>query len=140
MKMTICGSIGFINKMKDIKEKLEKLGHEVLVPLSVEINQGKSYWNELKTSNFEKFLDLKGERMLGHFDKVKSSDAVLVLNYDRNGVENYIGGNTFVEMAIAFEHNKKIFILNPIPKNVNYDEEIKSMRPLVINGDLTKIR
>jgi hypothetical protein len=139
MKITICGSLKFIKEMKAAKEELERLGHNVLLPLSAEINQPKEYWNDLKTNDFDKFCESKGERMLGHFDKVKSSDAVLVLNYEKDGKKNYIGGNTLVEMAVAFEHRKKIFLLNPIPEDSSYMEEISSMKPTIIDGDLKRI-
>lgn len=29
MKITICGSIAFFDKMQDAKKKLEKMGHEI---------------------------------------------------------------------------------------------------------------
>lgn len=125
--------------MREVKEQLENLGHEVLVPLSVETNQDKKYWNNIKLNNFENFLDIKGKRMLGHFGKIKSSDAILVLNYEKDEKKNYIGGNTFIEMAIAFEHNKKIFLLNSTPKESSYAEEIESMKPVIINNDLKKV-
>ena len=139
MKITICGSVKFIKEMKDIKEQLERMGHNVLLPLSAEINQPKEYWNDMKRNEFDKFCEVKGERMIGHFDKVKSSDAVLVLNYEKDGKKNYIGGNTLIEMGVAFEHAKKIFLLNPIPKDSSYMEETSSMKPIVINGELKNI-
>lgn len=139
MKITICGSTKFIKEMMEVKERLETLGQEVLVPLSAEINQDKDYWNNMKLNDFDKFLNTKRKRMLGHFDKIKSSDAILVLNYDKGDKKNYIGGNTFIEMAIAFEHGKKIFLLNPAPKESSYIEEIESMKPVVINGSLDNI-
>ena len=140
MKITICGSVTFVKEMMETKEQLKKLGHEVLVPLSAETNQYKEYWNRMKREEFGKFLEIKGERMLGHFDKIKSSDAILVLNYDKKGKRNYIGGNTFIEMAIAFEHSKKIFLLNPIPEESSYMEEIASMKPIIVNCDLKNIK
>ena len=139
MKITICGSTAFVKEMKEVKEQLVKLGHDVLVPLSVERGEDKSFWNDLRQNDFEKFSSAKGERMIGHFNKVKSSDAILVLNYDKAGKKNYIGGNTFLEMAIAFDNRKKIFLLNETPMDSTYFEEMASMQPIVINGDLTKI-
>lgn len=139
MKITICGSTKFIKKMRECKEKLESLGHEVIVPLSAELNQDKEYWNNFKKRDSEKFLNVKRERMIGHFNEVKSSEAILVLNYDKEGKKNYIGGNTFLEMAIALEHGKKIFLLNQPSKDSPYIEEIESMHPIVLNGDLNKI-
>jgi len=140
MKITICGSVTFVKEMVEVKERLENLGHKVLVPHSAEINQDKKYWNQFKAKNRDNFLDIKGERMIGHFNKIKSSDAVLILNYDKNEKKNYIGGNTFIEMAIAFEHGKKIFLINPIPKESPYIDEIESMKPFILNGELGNIK
>jgi diphthamide synthase subunit DPH2 len=140
MKITICGSVTFVKEMMEVKERLENLGHKVLVPLSAEINQNKEYWKRLKAKNRDNFLDVKGERMIGHFNKIKSSDAVLILNYEKNGKKNYIGGNTFIEMAVAFEHDKKIFLINPIPKESSYIDEIEAMRPFVLNDQLGNIK
>jgi hypothetical protein len=138
MKITICGSLQFIAQMMDVKSKLEQKGYTVLVPLSAEINQSKDWWNKLKSEDIMKFASSKGERMMGHFDKIKSSDAVLVLNYDKEEKKNYIGANTLMEMAVAFENNKKIFILNELAEGSNY-EEIISMSPIILNGNLESI-
>jgi len=80
MKITICGSTKFVKEMRECKGKLESLGHEVIVPISAEMNQDKEYWNNFKKKDFEKFLNVKRERMIGHFNEVKSSEAILVLN------------------------------------------------------------
>ena len=143
MKITICGSIKFIKEMMETKQKLVELGHDVLVPLSAEIGQTKQYWIDLKQNKFDEFLVARRERMLGHFDKIKSSDAILVLNYDKEGIKNYIGGATFGEMMVAFKYNKKIFLLNPIPtdeKLAVMRDEIECVKPVVINGNLDLIK
>ena len=74
-----------------------------------------------------------------HFDKIDLCDGILVTNFDKDGVENYIGCNTFLEMGYAFATAKKIFVLNPLP-NAAYKEELLGMQPTIINGDLSKIR
>ena len=76
--------------------------------------------------------------MLLHFEKVAWAEAVLILNYDKNNIKNYIGPNTLIEMALALYLGKKIFLLNPIPE-MNYKEEILGVMPIVINGDLRLI-
>ncbi len=139
MKITLCGSIKFVKEMREMKSLLEEQGHEILIPLSAELNQDKTFWNEIKINNIEEFASLKGGRMKGHFDKIKESDAILVLNYDKDGRINYIGPNTFLEMAIAFDCNKKIFVLNPLAENDPNFEELISMSPIIVNGDLSKI-
>lgn len=68
-------------------------------------------------------------------DVIKEMDAVLVLNYDKNGQKNYIGGATFLEIYDAFRLNKKIFFINDIPEGILKDELI-GFNPTVINGNL----
>lgn len=77
--------------------------------------------------------------MLKHSTKViENNDAVLVLNLKKDGVENYIGGATFLEMYDAFRLNKKIFLWNDIPEGTLRDEII-GFNPVVINSDLSKV-
>ncbi|OGQ22975.1 MAG: hypothetical protein A3I05_06060 [Deltaproteobacteria bacterium RIFCSPLOWO2_02_FULL_44_10] len=61
---------------------------------------------------------------------------ILVLNYDKNGIKGYIGGNSFLEMGFAYIQKKPIYLLNEIPEIAFYDTEIKAMKPIVIYGEL----
>ena len=63
----------------------------------------------------------------------------MVLNHDKNGVANYIGGNSFLEMGFAYVLGKKIFLLNEIPESKLIKQEIVAMQPKILNGDLSKI-
>lgn len=74
-----------------------------------------------------------------YFEKIKESDAILVLNFDKKGIKNYIGGAIFLEMGFAHILGKQIFLLNEIP-DISYKEEIKAMQPTVLNGDLNKVK
>ena len=146
MKITICGSIAFQDEVLSVKEKLEKLGHEVKVwPLKLEDGKGqlisaKEYYKIRKiAADDEKWVwDRKAEAVLRHFNKVDWSDAILVANYDKNDVKGYIGGNTLMEIGLAFFLKKKIYLLNQIPE-LSYKEEILGVKPIILNGDLTKI-
>ena len=60
---------------------------------------------------------------------------MLVLNFDKNGQKNYIGGATFLEMYDAFRLDKKIFIYNDIPEGM-LNDEIIVFSPVVLNGNL----
>ena len=78
--------------------------------------------------------------MIRHSEEVISNmDAVLVLNYDKNGQKNYIGGATFLEIYDAFRFGKKIFFVNDLPEGMLKDELI-GFNGLVINGDLGEIK
>lgn len=146
MKITICGSIAFYDEMVDLKEELEKLGNEIkLPPNEIEDEFGnmisvKEHYNRKKaeTNNESSILDRVGKAMKMHFRKIEWGDAVLILNYDKNGIPNYVGGNTLLELGLAFHLNKKLFLLNDIPE-MSYKEEIIGMKPVIINKDLTLI-
>ena len=144
MKITICGSIAFIDEMLETKKKLEELGHEVMMP-PTEVNDengrpipAKKYYAIRKISDESAnwVWERKAEAIRTHFDKVVWADAVLILNYDKNNVPHYIGANTLLEMGLAFHHGKKIYLLNPIP-GISYKEEILGMRPSIVNGNLS---
>ncbi len=147
MKITICGSIAFFDEMLEVKEKLEQLGHEVDLPPTEIIDENgrmisvKEYYRlrkEEHNSNDSWIWTRKKEAILNHFRKIKWADVVLVLNYEKNNIAGYIGGNTLIEMGLALWLKKKIFLLNEIPEIV-YKEEILGMQPIVLNGDLRNL-
>lgn len=142
MKISICGSLDFIPEMKKSADQLVKLGHQVLLPKSAEmVLAGETTVEEIKEDNESgkgAERKIKIDAIKRHYKKIAESDAILVLNYTKKGVENYIGGNTFLEMGFAHVLDKKIFLLNPIPQML-YTDEVKAMTPVVLNGDLSKI-
>jgi hypothetical protein len=138
MKITICGSMKFYLEMKAIRDGLEVLGHEVLVPMEVENNTVPIEASDEATDAEKISAKIEYNFIREHFFKIQVSEAILVLNYDKNGIKNYVGGNTFLEMGYAFGLGKKIFLINPVP-DINYAIEMHSMQPIVIDGDLTKI-
>jgi len=146
MKITICGSVAFQDEALFLKEKLEKLGHEVkLWPLELKDEKGqlistREYYQIRRIANEnEKWVwDRKAEAILEHFNKIAWADAILVLNYEKNNIKGYIGGNTLMEMGLAFFLKKKIYLLFQIPE-LPYKEEILGLKPIIINGDLNKI-
>lgn len=146
MKITICGSVAFIDEMLETKKKLEELGHEVKMP-PTEVNDkngrpipAKEYYAIRKTSDASAnwVWERKAEAMKDHFAKVVWADAVLILNHSKNDIPHYMGANTLLEMGLAFYHDKKIYLFNPIPE-ISYKEEILGMRPTILNGDLSLI-
>jgi hypothetical protein len=98
MKITICGSIAFYKEMEEVKLSLEQLGHQVdLPPYQVKDENGnmipvKEYYERRKqeVNDISRIWERKKEAMKNHFVKVERADAVLVLNYDKNNIPNYI--------------------------------------------------
>ena len=134
MTITICGSIKFYDEMLDVKSKLEAAGHDVLMPIKAE---GVDYWSEDNTSRVE--AKKKFGFISEHMDKIDKSDAILVVNITKGDVENYIGANTFLEMGFAYFRNKAVYLLNGIPDQKYIDDEISTIEPVIINGDLSRV-
>lgn len=73
-----------------------------------------------------------------YYNAIVSSDAILVLNFEKNGIANYIGGNTLMEIAFAHVNDKKIFLLNDVPE-ISYRDEILAMYDAALDGKLENI-
>ena len=137
MKITICGSTNFVPEIKKIRDKLKDRGHEVFSLAWTDLSFQEI---DAKKNNREKFInELKPKLLIEHFNKILKSDAILVVNLEKNGIKNYIGGNTLMEIGFAHVLNKKIYLFNPIPK-ISYADETEAMKPIILNGDLSKIK
>jgi len=137
VKIVICGSMSFAKKMLEAKEFLEKQGHECFVPREIE-SQIIDNWEDEGGSVVAQ-REIKHNFIKRHYVRIKGSDAILVLNYDKDNVQNYIGGNTFLRIGFACILGKKIFLLNKIPNIKLIKQELEIMRPVILNGDLSRI-
>jgi hypothetical protein len=134
MKIAIVASMKFSKEMVDTSKYLKKQGHTTILPVGVEKHIDNGSLKKEEDSNTK----IKGDLIRGYYEKIEDSDALLVLNYDKNGIPNYIGGNTFIEMAFACVLNKPIYLLNPIP-DISYTVEIEAMEPIILNGELDMV-
>jgi hypothetical protein len=123
--------------MMELCQQLEAMGHGAFMSKFGPLFVGK---------NDEEKESIKLEQKYNHdairefWKLMQDADTLLVANFDKNGIKNYIGGNTFLEMGFAHVLNQKIYLLNPIPKMPYYETEIIAMRPIVIKGDLGLIK
>jgi len=141
MKITLCGSIKFAKELVEIYHQLEKLGHQPLMHeemFGIADGTAKELIQEISQNHPE--VKRKYGFIKWWYDCIKNSDAVLVCNFDKNGIKNYIGGNTLMEIGFAHVNDKKVFLLNPIPEGVSYSDEIKAMVDVVLNGRLELIK
>ncbi|MFH1637982.1 MAG: hypothetical protein ABIB71_06160 [Candidatus Woesearchaeota archaeon] len=132
MRIAICGSVAFAKDMLDTKQKLEEMCHTVKVPMNLE----KYVTGSVKVE--DKWEKLEHDVIKAYYKVIKNSEAILVMNKDKNDIENYVGGNTLIEIAFAHVLDKKIYFLNPIPQ-MSYTGEIEFMSPVILDGDLTRI-
>ncbi len=106
MKIGVIGSMQFTDKMLEFCEKLKELGHEGFVTDLHKAMIGKNS-DEIEVIKIDQKNNKDAIREF--WNAMQGADAVLVLNYDKNGVKNYIGGNTFLEIGFAHVLNQKIF-------------------------------
>ena len=136
MKIVICASMSASQKVIEIKEKLEKAGHRIIIPSRTEQYANGTLPQESRRESVAN--KVHGDLLRKYFNEIKESDAILAVNFDKDGIENYIGGNTFLEMGFAHVLGKKLFLLNNI-SNISYRDEIVAMQPIILNGNLNNI-
>lgn len=134
MKILLICSKAFYGKLTDYKTNLEKLGHEIYMP-----NCWDAPETEARFRGTPEHHVFKAKMFRQSEGVIKNMDAVLVLNFNKNGQENYIGGATFLEIYDAFRMNKKIYFVNDIPNNMLKDELI-GFNPIIIGNDFSKIK
>ncbi len=137
MKIGIIGSMQFTDKMIEVREKLRVFGHDAFIADLHKTMVGKTDYEIEKIKLHQKYnMDAIRE----FWNMMQGADAVLVLNYDKNGIKNYVGGNTLMEIGFAHVLNQKIFMLNSIPEMSYCKTEIKAVKPIILNGDFSKIK
>lgn len=140
MKITICGSVKFADKLVEIYKELEKFGHEPIMHkemFGIADGTARELIDGIEINHSE--IKKKHNFIKAWYDLIVSGDAILVCNFDKNGIKNYIGGNTLMEIGFAHVNDKKVFLLNSVP-DVSYADEIKAMVDEVVDGNLSKIK
>jgi len=137
MKIGVIGSMQYTEQLLDVRDKLRALGHDAFVTDLHVPFIGKSA-EEKERIKIEQKNNQDAIREF--WNAMQGADAVLVVNLDKHGIKNYIGGNTFLEMGFAHVLNQQIFLLNEIPNMPYYETEIVAMKPVILNGDLTQVK
>jgi hypothetical protein len=82
---------------------------------------------------------MKESAINDHYEKIDWCDGILVVNHEKRGISGYIGGNTLIEIGVAFYLKKKIYILNPVSSELTYKQEIMGMKPIMLNNNLSLV-
>lgn len=132
MKICICCSLSFPDEAQKIANELTELGHEVLLPHGIEVRA-------IERPDFDPVAakhDNGYDAMRAHFAKIREADALLVCNFAKKGIDNYIGANTFLEMGYAYSLEKPIFTLNKLPDMPYINDELLAYEVTELNGNL----
>lgn len=138
MKIFLAASSSFWDKLPEKKKALEALGHEVILPSTIEDPElEQRIW---KNDGYGAHAELVRKLFQDSEERVgKRCDAIYLLNYEKHGVPGYVGGAALIELYIAHREYKKIFLENDIEKGPMYDE-IMGFAPVFVHGELDKIK
>jgi len=141
MNIYVIGSNHFMEHMVHIKNSLCELGFGGWIhPHYEALVRGEMQDQIERDKNGEAALIKRENNYLHqHYAHILKSDAGLVVNDEKHGVPNYIGGNVLIEMGQAYVNHKKIFLLNEIPYDTPLSDEIIAMDPIPLTGDLKNI-
>lgn len=143
LNLAICASASFYTEVIEFSYKLEDLGINVILPMTAAKMKNEHHENdEAKTDWATEDIGYHGKSVLirGHFDEIAKSDAILVMNYEKHGKQNYIGPNVLMEMAVAFYLNKPIYVLNEQPEESPLIDEILGLEPIFLSGDILRLK
>lgn len=120
--VVLCGSMKIKDRIVEVSQDLEKLGFNVLLP--VECMQG-----------LDKVIASRA-----HFNRIAdpNNEIILIVNDTKNGIENYIGPNSFAEIAFGFFYNKRVYLLNDIYEP--YIDELLGWKVIPLKGKLKNIK
>jgi hypothetical protein len=120
-----------LHLMHQLADELHRLGIVAVVPtpdddISPELSRRQI--DSRKAAASRRYMQLIQNR---------STAAVLVVNPDRYDQLDYIGPNTFGEIAVAFASGRAIYIYQGMPQM--YEEELRAWGSIELNGDITSL-
>ncbi len=120
--IVLCGSMKVKEKIIEVANVLKNEGYNVLLP--VECMEG-----------LDKIIASRA-----HLDRIckKENEILLIINESKIGIENYIGPNTFAEIAFGFYFHKRVYLLNDIYEP--YKDELIGWNIIPLKGNLKLIK
>lgn len=130
-RIVLIGSMGVYSNVLQFAAQLNSSGIATIVP-----EEEDSVVQQLSLFDFEQF---KRRVSFAYLRKIRDprTYCVLAINIDRHGILNYIGPNTFAEIAVAFAQSKKIYLIQGVPEA--YADELSAWRATALNGNLQKL-
>ena len=128
----ICGSMSFIDQMERLGVVLQTAGFKAITPVREE---RLIRWSEIDEDEAavakRRFID-------GYLEEIRESDALLIANYAKNGIEGYIGANSLMEAAFGYALGLPVVLLFD-PGLQPCRLEVRSIMHSCLDGDPTKL-
>jgi hypothetical protein len=109
------------DQILDVAAQLKKLEYRPLLPIECMNGEPKAVASR------------------AHMDRIvdKNNPYILIVNAKKGDIDNYIGPNSFAEIAFGFYYKKKVFVLNDIYEP--YRDELDGWGVVALHGNLEKI-
>ena len=120
-RVVLCGSKRFKDEILQLGEELKNRGYDAVVPREFIVDMKK------KDASLLHFKEISDER----------TDAVLVVNEKKEDLDNYIGANSFAEVAMGFFKGKKVYLKNDIYPP--YEEELFGWDVIPLKGNIDEV-
>jgi len=91
MRIAICGSMSFAKEMLEVQKLLQNMGHQAEVPCDTELHVQKPEFVDDLDGNYVHCTE--NDIIRRCFDVIAAADAILLLNYPKNGMNGYIGAS-----------------------------------------------
>lgn len=119
--IVLCGSMKVKEDIIALGKVLEERGYKVLLP-------------EECIKGLPKEIASRA-----HINRIinPNTDKVLIVNSRKNDIDNYIGPNSFAEIAFAFFYEKQVYLLNDIYEP--YKDELLGWHVNTLMGDINNL-
>lgn len=127
--IVICGSMSHFESMLRLKQELTARNIEAVAP------EDERHLAHTSISDAT-YSQLKRRMSEDYFRVIRRRNVygILVVNHSKHGKDNYIGPNTFAEIAIAVNAKKKVFLLEDLYSELR--DELHSWGAIPLRGNL----
>lgn len=122
INVVLCGSMKVKDEILRVADELKMMGYNPLLPEECLRGEAKAIASR------------------AHFNRItnENNEYILIVNVTKEGIENYIGPNSFAEIAMAFYYNKNVILLNGIYEP--YKDELVGWGVISLAGYLDNIK
>jgi len=127
-RVVLCASRTAYRALRKCGRDLANRGFEIVLPADIGAESDVNGTSNRKPGSFTYY-----------HEEIAKSDAVLVVNEAKDGTANYIGPHTLIEMALAHVLRRPIFLLNPLPDQVAWLDELQAMDVEILDGHIDEL-
>ena len=140
--ITLCASVSHYKPMLRVSEELEKLGFKVFIPETALVMRKTGDFNVKAYKTWvlnKKDYYKKTEFIKKHISKIFQSDAILIANYEKNGIKGDIGGNVLIEIAHPHAQCPRWRLGVPISEKLPIAEEVYGLGAIFLDSKIKNI-